>query len=76
MTSLKQNISLFWKNILANKYWLPIVIFVIIQIAAAQEEIRGVFDAPVGWFVAIEGFSFGVIMVILIMAYIQRDSQK
>lgn len=72
---MKENLKLFWQNMTNNKYWIPLVLFAVIATVATREDILGEFETQGGfWF--IEGFCIVVSIIIVIMTWLTKDSQK
>lgn len=72
---MKENLSLFWQNMTNNKYWIPLVLFAIFSIVGIREDVQGAFDTQAGfWFLEI--FCIVVSLIIIVMTWITKDSQK
>jgi uncharacterized sodium:solute symporter family permease YidK len=72
---MKENLSLFWLNMKNNKYWIPLALFLIFSIVGIREDVQGLFETQGGfWFLEI--FCIVAFLIVVIMTWITKDSQK
>lgn len=73
---MKENIKLFWQNMVNNKYWIPLLLFAFMALVLAKENIEGIFDNSRVVFWLMEGFFIAVSLVIIIATWVTKDSQE
>ena len=72
---MKSNLTLFWENLTNNKYWVPMLVFAFMGVMATREDILGDFETQGGFWI-IEGFCILGLIIIPVMTWITKDSQK